>query len=113
VNNKEFPQEAERIRKLMVSFDAAVWKRISASETMTIEELLKDDVYPKSAEETAVWNELTSPENREALHKFIAYHGENVHDYARKLNAALVKESDRRAGAKTGGANNGPPNSGI
>jgi hypothetical protein len=94
-------QGVEIIWELMAKFDTAVWKRIETSEEGAPAAFLKAkvDVYPKSAEEIAIWDEMTSPKNREALHQFFAYwSGKDLSDYAMRLNDALRVESDRRSG---------------
>jgi hypothetical protein len=99
--DKQLPSEFYRIRTLFGDFGAAVWKRISTSEDKHAAFLKANkDVYPKTTEEIAAWNELTSPENREGLLQWVAYYGENVHDYAKRLNDALLADSDQRATAQ-------------
>jgi hypothetical protein len=98
---QQLPPGFHEIQKLFGDLDAAVLKRVRASEDKHAEiEKVLVDVCPNTAEEVAVWNQLTSAGNREALRQYVQFFGEHIHDHARRLFRAVVADSDRGANAQ-------------
>jgi hypothetical protein len=89
--------EIKRIWDMVGELCEAHWRRATQPGVRTLDALLAIPYRPESAEERAIWTELTAPHNYLSLRRFVEYRkalGSN--EFGAKLDEDLLAEATSR-----------------
>jgi hypothetical protein len=87
-------EEMTKIWKLIGALSDARWRRATQPGVSPIEVLFAEPYRPESAEERAIWTELTAPHNYLALKRYVESRKESgTNEFAAKLHEALLAEA--------------------
>jgi hypothetical protein len=90
------------IWKLIGALSDAHWRRAAQPGGSAFHALFAEPYRPESAEEQAIWTELTAPHNYLALRRFVeSQKASGTNEFAAKLNEALLTEATSRWGQQT------------
>jgi hypothetical protein len=88
--------EIERIWNLFGSLSDALWRRISQTNTF-VDTLCGQEYRPQSDEETAIFNELTSPQNYFSPQRYVEFRKQSGSDLnSREFHRPILAEATRR-----------------
>ena len=77
----------------------AFWRRMIESGVSIVETLRSGNYRPESADETAIWTEITAPHNYAALLKYFEYKSDvEIGEDSKKLFDMAREEALRRIG---------------
>jgi hypothetical protein len=102
--------EIRRIHELVGALSEAFWHEMDRREGEPgfssfayLIEHYEGEARAQTDEETAIWDELTSPGNYDVLVSYLHYWTHvGVNEYAARLHRRLLAESRRRRDRKTG-----------
>jgi hypothetical protein len=89
------------MRKVWILIGAlsdAFWRRQGEPGFSVLDHLQRNSqqYLAESADEVALWDELTAPENHLAVVRYVNYHRGRVSDYAANLHETILEASGRR-----------------
>ena len=89
--------DTQRIREMLGALSDAFWSRLNKPGSSAFDALLVEEYRPESAEEKAIWSEITAPHHYASLRRYIEGKTRSeVTDYAARLYDALLAEATSR-----------------
>lgn len=91
--------ESRRIWEMIGDLSDAFWHRATQTGVSILDAIIENDKQyrPASAEEIAIWTELTAPHNYASVCRYIANAKRRaITDYAAQLYRTILAEASRR-----------------